>query len=186
MKSATDNLREEHRIAKRLRRIAKSCSDAIYAGNDIPLDDIKSIIIVIEEFIDRCHHTKEECAYFPATHGVNADMDREANALVIEHELGRRIARFLDRSLSKWRENGNEKEPVARFLKAYVDFLDVHTAREEKFFDWVDANVKVSEEDQHNVMEKFEEIEEEKIGHGRHHELEGMVEELEKKSWMTS
>jgi len=74
----------------------------------------------------------------------------------------------------------------ARFLKAYVDFIDAHTTREEKFFDWVDESIKVSEDVQHNILEKFESIEEEKIGHGRHHELVASIEDLEKKPWVQS
>lgn len=186
VKRATDDLRNDHKIVKRLRNIAKKCSDHIYAGHDIPFDDIKNIIVVIEEFIDRCHHSKEECAYFPTTKGNDQAMDEEARALIIEHELGRRIARFIDESFGYYRENKDAREPLARFLKAYVDFIDSHTTREEKFFDWVDESVKVSEDVQHNILEKFESIEEEKIGHGRHHELVASVEDLEKKPWMQS
>lgn len=184
MKKATDDLRNDHKIVKRLRNIAKKCSDQIYSGYDVPFDDIKNIIIVIEEFIDKCHHGKEECAYFPATQGKYASMDEESRALIIEHELGRRIARFIDESFSDYKKNKDRREPLARFLKAYVDFLDVHTTREEKFFDMVDESIKVSEDVTNNVLEKFEDIEEEKIGHARHSELVATVESLEKKSWM--
>jgi hemerythrin-like domain-containing protein len=182
VRQATDNLREEHKIARRLRDIAKNCSNKIYAGYDIPFDDIRSIIIVIEEFIDRCHHGKEECAYFPATGGASTEMDEEARALVIEHELGRRIARFLDQSLATWRKDINAREPVARFLKAYVDFLDVHMEREERFFELVDKNVKVTEDAEREVMQKLHD-EEEKLG-SRYHELANLVSELEKREWM--
>ncbi|MEM2760391.1 MAG: hypothetical protein QXW73_06345, partial [Nitrososphaerales archaeon] len=69
-----------------------------------------------------------------------ARMDVEARALIIEHELGRRIAKFVDESFVQYKNN-KKREPLARFLKAYVDFLDAHTTREEKFFDLVDEMV---------------------------------------------
>jgi hemerythrin-like domain-containing protein len=184
MKRATDDLRNEHKIIKRLRNIAKRCSDEIYAGHDIPFDDIKMVIVVIEEFKDRGHHGKEECAYFPSVKGKETSMDEGARALIIEHELGRRIARCIDESFARYKEDKSVREPLARFLKAYVDFLDVHTTREEKFFERIDETVQVSEQVEHDVLEKFEKLEEEKIGRGRHHELMGYVENLEKKPLM--
>jgi len=48
---------------------------------------------------------------------------------LIEHELGRRIARMLRRELVLWRKSVREggryesKEPVARFLKSYALFI---------------------------------------------------------------
>ncbi len=55
-------------------------------------------------------------------------------------------------SLIQWMENKNAREPVACFLKACVEFLDVHTNREEKFFDWVDGSLNVSKDFEDRVQ----------------------------------
>ncbi len=131
----TNSLREDHLIIRRLRDIAKRCSDLLYEGADMPYEDIKEIIITIEEFIDRCHHGKEERSFFPALRKRDDKIDKEIDALLIEHEFGRRVASMISRSLDELLTN---REKVARLLNAYVTFLDLHMDREERFFDLVD------------------------------------------------
>ncbi len=138
----TANLREDHVTIKRLRNIAKRCSDLLYEGVDIPYDDIKELIIVIEEFIDRCHHGKEECSFFPSF--TDEELQSEIDALLVEHEFGRRVASMASKALDEWLDN-KDIEPVARLLNAYVTFLDLHMEREEKFFDLVDERYAISD-----------------------------------------
>ena len=63
--NATKNLKQDHVLVNRLGRIAKKCSDLLYDNLDIPLEDIKIISMLIQEFVDKLHHGKEEKAYFP-------------------------------------------------------------------------------------------------------------------------
>ena len=119
---------EDHKTVKKLRDIVNQCSSQIYSGKKIPIEDIRDILVVIEEFVGNCHHGKEECAYFPKTCEVDSANVKETDALKIEHELGRRIGKFIERSLSEYLSD-NRTEPVARFLKAYRDFLDSHLSR---------------------------------------------------------
>ncbi|MEM2856279.1 MAG: hemerythrin domain-containing protein [Candidatus Nitrosocaldaceae archaeon] len=125
---SVDNLRRDHIIIKRLRDIANICSILLNNDENIPLDDIKELIIIIEEFIDKCHHTKEECYLFPKV----KDLQEEIRALTIEHEFGRRVAMMIERYISK-----EDNKTIARLLNAYVTFLDTHMEREEKFFDMI-------------------------------------------------
>ena len=127
-----DNLKQDHSMIRRLRDIADTCSKLLYQGKYIPDDDIKDLIITIEQFIDRCHHTKEECSLFDALLNKDDAIDKEINALLIEHEFGRRVINMISKHLNSMM---NDKEPIARLLKAYVIFLDVHMEREERFFD---------------------------------------------------
>jgi hemerythrin-like domain-containing protein len=73
--------------ARRIRDIALICSDKLYSNEDIPLEDIEIISVVIEEFVDRFHHGKEEQAYFPQTRYKNG-FDEDIRKFLIEHELG--------------------------------------------------------------------------------------------------
>ncbi len=180
---STTNLRKDHKTVKKLRGIVNQCSSQIYSGKKIPIEDIRDILVVIEEFVGNCHHGKEECAYFPKTCEVDSANVKETDALKIEHELGRRIGKFIERSLSEYLSD-NRTEPVARFLKAYRDFLDSHLLREEKFFEHIDKSITAEKIEDQNVVEQFEKIEEEKIGHGRHKELEIIVLRLEQCNWM--
>src|SRR5919199_35769 len=145
--SSTDNLMKEHLIVRRIGSIAQRCSDRLYTNDDIPIEDIKIISVVIEEFVDAFHHGKEEKAYFPITKSKDG-FSEDIRKFLIEHELGRRIANMLRRELDvlinhedssaepKWNKN-KSKEPVARFLKSYAIFVSDHTAKEDVFFESV-------------------------------------------------
>jgi hemerythrin-like domain-containing protein len=134
----TANLRNDHVVIKRLRDIAARYSELLYQGVNIDINDLKELIITIEEFIDKCHHSKEECSFFP-TFANNKELESEIKALIIEHEFGRRVINMIDRYISEW---FNDREPIARLLNAYVTFLDMHMNREEKFFDLIDSSYK--------------------------------------------
>ena len=132
MNKSTQNLKQDHMTARRIRDIAQTCSDKLNSNEDIPLEDIEIISVVIEEFVDRFHHGKEEQAYFPQTRHKNG-FGEDIRKFLIEHELGRRIARMLLSELKKWKEIGNDlgREPVARFLKSYAVFITDHTGKED-------------------------------------------------------
>ena len=63
--SATDTLREDHKQIRRLEKLIIQCYTKLYAGNNVPLDDIEKITIIIEEFLDSIHYSREEDSYFP-------------------------------------------------------------------------------------------------------------------------
>jgi hypothetical protein len=52
-------------LVNRLGKIAERCSDLLYSNVVIPIEDIKIISMLIQEFADKFHHGKEEKAYFP-------------------------------------------------------------------------------------------------------------------------
>ena len=62
--SGTDALREDHKQIVRLDKIIIKCYTDLYAGKDIPLVDIDKISLIIEEFLDSIHYSREEDSYF--------------------------------------------------------------------------------------------------------------------------
>jgi hemerythrin-like domain-containing protein len=102
---------------RRVREIAQRSSEKLFANEDIPFEDLEIISVVLEELVDRFHHGKEEQAYFPETKDKDG-FSEDIRKFLIEHELGRRIARMLS-NLKAWKNNGTDlREPVARFLKS--------------------------------------------------------------------
>ncbi|MCS6768439.1 MAG: hemerythrin domain-containing protein [Candidatus Nitrosocaldus sp.] len=175
--SATSNLREDHRMVRRIHRMVRRYSEIIYGSGYVPVEDVKKILILVEMFIDAYHHFKEECSYFPAVKG--SMLEDEARALMVEHELGRRIARMLNMNLDAWlREQGSE--PVARMLKAYAEYLYVHMDREERFFASYDAMVQ--EQEQSKIMDAFDTIRRERMGDDRLRLILSMLDELEQRA----
>ena len=60
MNKATQDLKQDHITASRIRYIAQICSDKLYTNENIPLEDIELISVVIEEVVDRFHHGKNK------------------------------------------------------------------------------------------------------------------------------
>ena len=194
--SSTQNLLDEHLIVRRLGSIAKKCSDGLYSNQNIPIEDIQIISVVIEEFVDAFHHGKEENVYFPVTQYKNS-FSEDIRKFLIEHELGRRIAKMLRRELDslidhdryekyeglKWNDN-KSKEPVARFLKSYGVFVFDHTGKEDLFFEKIQEKHSLSEEEDIQLVKHYELCKNRTGGQARIEEMIKLVGYLENRKWM--
>ncbi|AIC16036.1 hemerythrin domain-containing protein [Nitrososphaera viennensis] len=182
---STRELVQDHATVRRIRDIAQKCSDRLYAGDDIPLEEIEIISVVIEEFVDAFHHGKEEKAYFPANERKSGDYAEEVRKFKIEHEFGRRVAGMMLRSLKKWKSGVVDgREPVARFLKTYAAFVTDHTGKEEKFFEMVEEMRSISSEEDRQILRHYEACRIDVGGSARVQELLRLVEYLEEREWM--
>ena len=194
--SSTKNLLQEHLIVRRLGSIAKRCSDGLYTNQDIPIEHIQIISVVMEEFVDAFHHGKEEKAYFPVTKDKNS-FSEDIRKFLIEHELGRRIAKMLRRELDflidhsryektgglKW--NNKSKEPVARFLKSYSVFVFDHTGKEDVFFKKIQEKHSLSEEEDIQLVKHYELCRNQIGGRARIEEMIRLVGYLEDREWIS-
>ena len=187
MNRSTQNLKQDHITARRIRNIALTCSDKLYANENIPLEDIEIISVVIEEFVDRFHHGKEEQAYFPQTKYKNG-FGEDIRKFLIEHELGRRIARMLLKELKEWRRSSSDlgREPVARFLKSYAVFITDHTEKEDIFFDLIEETDSISEAEDEMLIRHYETCTKMVGGKERLEQMLKLVEYLENREWMKS
>ena len=179
---STRQLKQDHVTVRRIRDIAQRCSDQLYAGRNVPLEDIQIISVVIEEFVVGFHHGKEEKAYFPVNEGKSAEHAEEIRKFLWEHEFGRRIARMMLRSLMEWKSGVNGREPVARFLKTYAIYVTDHTTKEERFFDV--AEKMISESEDSDLLRRYEICKKEVGGGARIEELFRLIEYLEEREWM--
>ncbi|PWU81056.1 MAG: hypothetical protein DLM72_08945 [Candidatus Nitrosopolaris wilkensis] len=182
--NATEELKQDHLTLRRVRDIAQRCSDKLYASENIPFEDLKIISVVIEEFVDRFHHGKEEQAYFPETKDKNG-FSEDIRKFLIEYELRRRIARMFLRKLNAWKDGAvDSREPVARFLRSYSIFIGDHTSKEDKFFDMIEENSSLSSEEDEILMKHFESCRHEVGGAVRIEQMMDLIEYLEAREWM--
>jgi hemerythrin-like domain-containing protein len=154
--SATESLREDHKQIKRLDKIIIRCYNELYAGKDIPLYDIERISLVIEEFLDSIHYSREEDSYFPCVASYD-HLKKEIRNLMIEHEFSRRIASQISKHLNRWKQGEDAREPVARFLRTYSIYLMDHMTKEEIFFNKAEAEV-LSKEEEIEMYEQFRSV----------------------------
>ncbi|NNL58389.1 MAG: hypothetical protein HKP31_02845 [Nitrosopumilus sp.] len=176
--SATETLREDHKQIKRLDKVIIKCYTELYAGKDIPLVDIDKITLIIEEFLDSIHYSREEDSYFPCVASYD-HLKQEIRGLLIEHEFSRRIALKIKRHLKSWKEGKDSREPVARYLKTYSVYLMDHMTKEEKFFDKAEAEI-ISKEEEYEMYEQFKSV---MTISKKMEDMITEIENLENKSW---
>ncbi|MGI9566371.1 MAG: hemerythrin domain-containing protein [Nitrosopumilus sp.] len=177
--SATETLREDHKQIRRLDKVIIKCYTELYAGNKIPFSDIDKITLIIEEFLDSIHYSREEDSYFPCVASYD-HLKQEIRGLLIEHEFSRRIALQIKKHLKRWKEGKDAREPVARYLKTYSTYLMDHMKKEEDFFDKAEEEV-ISKEEEFDMYEQFKSV----MTISR--KMEDMIKEiefLEKQSWV--
>ena len=154
--SGTDALREDHKQITRLDKIIIKCYTDLYAGKDIPLVDIDRISLIIEEFLDSIHYSREEDSYFPCVASYD-HLTKEIKGLLIEHEFSRNIAKQIKKHVKRWKEGEDAREPVARYLRTYSIFLMDHMRKEEAFFDKAQTEV-LSKEEEYDMYEQFKAV----------------------------
>jgi hemerythrin-like domain-containing protein len=181
--NATRDLKQDHILINRLGKIAKKCSDLLYANVEIPTEDIKIISMLIHEFVDKFHHGKEEKAYFPQMNDID-NFSQDIRNFLIEHELSRRIAKMLHQSLISWDGGIDSRERVARFLNAYSVFINIHTERENMFFDVIDKKVGLSDEEHSLLLKHFDICRTDVGGKIRVEQMTRLIGCLEERKWM--
>lgn len=181
--NATKNLKQDHILVNRLGKVAKKCSDLLYDNVDIPVEDIKIISLLIQEFVDKFHHGKEEKAYFPHM-SVKNNFSEDIRKFLIEHELGRRIAKMLAQSLISWDGGIDSRERVARFLNAYSVFITIHTDKENIFFDLIEERGSLSKEEHSLLLKHYTTCHNDVGGKVRVEQMTKLIGYLEEREWM--
>jgi hemerythrin-like domain-containing protein len=154
--SATNQLRADHEQVRRLEKIVLKCADELNKGTKIPFSDLRKITIIISEFIDTIHHSREEDSYFPCVASYDTLKD-QIRKFLIEHEFGRNIARQISHHLKRWENGEDAQEPVSRYLRTYGIFLFDHLNKENKFFDDVEDDI-LSKEEEVEMYEQYKSV----------------------------
>jgi hemerythrin-like domain-containing protein len=151
------DLKADHRIVRRLELVLRVMAGRISAGDRLPAEDVEEAIRLMLEFVDSYHHVKEEAGLFPVIQGASREQQKTVYAFLVEHEFGRRAARRIEQEYAAWVKGEEAAEPLARFILTYADFIKVHTAKEDRWFDAVDS-VLLSPTQQKEILGRFAEV----------------------------
>ncbi|HKJ64656.1 MAG TPA: hemerythrin domain-containing protein, partial [Desulfopila sp.] len=119
-------------------------------------------------FVDACHHGKEEQYYFPVALVALPELKETAATLKLDHDIGKALLRGIARALELW----EDKEDLARRqaadnLAAYTALLQRHVDVESREMMKPAASA-FSQEQQELVREGFHYVESEELGDGFH------------------
>lgn len=170
MGKATQDLRNEHGVILRVMKIADKMVSITAKEKDVLIQHYGDLVYFLKIFADKCHHGKEEVYLFPelVKNGMPND-SRIIAELLLEHTLGREHIASMDKSLG----SKNTKEFEMHLVK-YRDLIREHIKKETAVL-FTMADKILNDKKQDELFEKFEDHEENVIGHGVHEKLHSMI-----------
>jgi len=173
---ASEDLRHEHELIKVALNVLEKVVTKISGNENVDVNNLKGMVSFLIEFSDKCHHGKEELYYFPALE--KAGIPKEGGPIGVmlnEHEQGRSSIRQMKESV--FGEN-IDKHQFAKAASTYVILMRNHIEKENNIL-FMMGDQRIPEESQKELLQKFEEHEEEVVGVGKHEELHALLEKLE-------
>src|SRR3972149_3274026 len=157
MVTPTEALKEDHRVIEGLCRVLGHAAQRLDQGQAVPPAVFREALDFIRNFADRCHHGKEEDCLFPALeqHGIPRH-GGPVGVMLGEHEEGRAFVRGMAPAL-------------ARTARAYASLLTNHIPKEDTILYPMGEGV-LSPQAKAQLLERFEAVERERLGPGKHQE----------------
>ena len=181
--NATQELTNEHGAVLVGLKILDKIATAITERSEQAPKDLERLLDFFKGFVDVCHHGKEEDVLFPELErrGVKRE-GGPIGVLLAEHELGREHVRAIAASLERLR-SGDEAAiaaaaaVISEHARAYDELLRQHIRKERDDL-FPTADRLVPDDAAATLVEKYDEIERERVGEGKHDVYHAMLHEL--------
>ena len=175
----TQVLKDEHEGILSMLGVFEKILGTMASPASIPAQHLDDILDFFKEFIDTCHHGKEERFLFPALQ--KAGVSREGGPIGVmleEHEAGRKYVRQMRDIKKKLSDElPNASDEFAGTARLYIDLLRSHIQKENMvLFQMADKVLSKKEQDQ--LVEQFDRLEKEEIGEGRHESFHSLIDTL--------
>ncbi len=178
---ATDILMEEHRVIERVLNSLETAAERLEQGLAVHPDFFIQATEFIKGFADGCHHKKEEGVLFPTmvAHGMPSQGGPIA-VMLMEHEQGRAYTRTMRAAAQRLLDGETTaREELIRSVRAYIDLLRQHIAKEDGVL-FPMANQVIPLEHQDQVALDFDKVEHEETGEGIHEKYLALAQALER------
>ncbi|MEJ5349390.1 MAG: hemerythrin domain-containing protein [Desulfosoma sp.] len=178
---AIDELKREHQSIKGTLEILKVLSEKIGRRENVPERDVQGVLEFLKVFVDRCHHGKEEDFLFRALESVGVLREGgPIGVMLAEHEKGRALVARLEEATALLRAGDPEAHSrVEEIANQYGELLRTHIDKEDNvLFPMAESHLEPWSDN--DLLQAFERLEQERIGHGKHEEFHRLMERLEK------
>jgi hemerythrin-like domain-containing protein len=169
----TEELRHEHEVILLVLQGAErqAALRAPKQGN------LNELLDFFANFIDRCHHAKEERYLFPKMEerGV-PNQGGPIGVMLSEHSRGRTLVAAMKEKLTGWHVDETLAD-LKKDLLEYVGLLRLHIGRENNVL-FPKADKVLTAEDQQALSEAFAKVESEEMGEGVHEKYHKMAHRL--------
>ncbi len=179
--TATEQLKAEHKAIKLMLRILDKMCERLQSANEVNPEHFERVLEFLKVFADKCHHAKEEELLFPALENVGVPREEgPIGVMLAEHNKAREHVRGIGEGFAQYKA-GDEgaAAKIVENVKAYIRILDAHIDKEDNvLYPVADARLPKSIQDE--LITKFDQVENERIGPGKHEEFHRMLENLKK------
>lgn len=177
MGSSSEELRHEHRVILGVLAALEAQLAAARTTGTLPAEFLHQILEFTQQFVDRCHHGKEEGCLFPCLQ--HQGMPSGAGLLAVlleEHATGRDLVRRISAALDRCERGEAPPGDVLDPALAYVDLLRQHIAKEDDvLFPMSDGFMAPAD---HSATARCYDDREAALGPGEHHRLEHLAHRL--------
>jgi hemerythrin-like domain-containing protein len=170
MGKATADLRKEHDAILFVLKLLEKMTTTTEADKQAMLKTYGEVLYFLKIFVDKCHHGKEEVYLFKEL--VELGITEEGGpigAMLKEHAEGRVLIAEMSDGL-----DAANKDSFDRAAAGYRNLLLRHIEKENTvLFEMADHLMDEPEQDA--MFSKFEQFEEQVMGHGIHEQLHAMI-----------
>ncbi len=177
-KRPVEDLRDEHGGIFVMLNVMEKVAKRLKNRQEVKKEHLEKIVEFLSNFADKCHHGKEEGILFPEV-VKNVSNLALVNELLGEHKTGRDYIRGIAESL-KYYDTGNPGAyHIATNMEGYISLLTEHIKKESKLLFPI-VEKQIPDNVQLIIEEKFETLERDVIGEGKHEEYHGWLKDLKK------
>ncbi len=175
----TEELIAEHKAVLVALEILEKVETAIAAGSDDAPQHLGQLIDFFRGFVDRCHHGKEEDVLFPELEKRGLLRDGgPIGVMLAEHEIGRKYIRGMSEGLDRLRQGDRGAvNAIRENSTGYRELLNTHIYKENSIL-FPMADRFLNDDDAAKIIDRFEEIERDRVGVGKHEAYHEMLHSL--------
>lgn len=179
MGTVTKVLLGEHQSIRDALNFAEGVSVKIDRGGQASPEVLAKVMDFFRLFVDQCHHSKEEEIFFPALEQKGMSTTGGPLAVMLmEHDRARALIQEMSEAAEACKTDGAAAgKQWSRAAWDYSGLMQEHFGKEEEIIFRMADNV-LNPEEQDAIVIGFEKLEAEKIGRGKHREIESMMRTL--------
>ncbi len=173
----TEQLKAEHEGIRLMLKILDKVCGKLESAQGFNQEHFSKIIEFLKIFVDKCHHGKEEDLLLPAMVEAGAPKGVIIFTLM-EHKEGRGYVKGMSEAFDRLKTaESKASKKIVENGNNYINFLVKHIDKEESIL-FPMADKVLSPPKQDDLSEKFEKLEVDRIGFGKHEEFHKLLHQL--------
>jgi len=175
----TEVLMQEHRVIEQVLDCLEAMAQRSETSGELDLDSANQAVDFFSNFADRCHHGKEENCLFPLLEQKGFSREQGPTGVMLqEHDAGRQHVRGMTEAIGAVAAGDSSAATgFAAHARAFVLLLREHIQKEDHCLFQM-ADQALSEQEQAQLMESFDNVEHDDMGPGTHEKYLQIAAEL--------